>query len=139
MSDKQRPFRTPKTGELWGKLKPQARKMRHTPTAAENALWQRLRNHQVAGLHFRRQHSIDRFIVDFYCTDARLAIEIDGSIHDQPNADAERQQRLETLGLSVLRFTNDEVLNSIGDVIRRIEQAASGEPPGRAENRLPGG
>jgi very-short-patch-repair endonuclease len=63
MTDK--PFRTPQTGALWGKLKPLAREKRHEPTRAENILWQRLRRHQLAGFQFRRQHAIGRFIVDF--------------------------------------------------------------------------
>ncbi|HVO68667.1 MAG TPA: endonuclease domain-containing protein [Aggregatilineaceae bacterium] len=124
MTDRKRPFRTPKTGRLWGKLKPLARQMRHAPTSAEDALWQRLRNRQVAGLHFRRQHSIDRFIVDFYCAEVRLVIEVDGPSHAGPTCDAERQEYLEALGLRVLRVTDAEVLAEIDAVMARIAQAA---------------
>jgi very-short-patch-repair endonuclease len=101
-----------------------ARSMRHTPTPAENTLWQRLRNRQVAGLKFRRQHSIDRFIVDFYCAEACLVIEIDGPAHAEPNADADRQHTLESLGLRVLRFSNDDVLSDPDAVLARIISAA---------------
>jgi very-short-patch-repair endonuclease len=59
---------------LWEKLKPIARQMRHEPTLAENALWQRLRNRQIANARFRRQHNIDRFVVDFYCAEVGLII-----------------------------------------------------------------
>jgi very-short-patch-repair endonuclease len=75
-----------------------ARSMRHTPTRAEKTLWQRVRNRQVGGLKFRRQHSIDRFIVDFYCAEACLVIEIGGPAHAESNADADRQHTLESLG-----------------------------------------
>ena len=97
-----------------------SREMRRAPTPAEDALWQRLRNRQLAGAKFRRQHPIDRYIVDFYCADAQLVIEVDGSAHDEPNHDAERQEVLETLGLRVLRFRNAEVFERIEDVLSAI-------------------
>jgi very-short-patch-repair endonuclease len=100
-----------------------ARAMRREPTPAENALWLRIRNRQVDDMKFRRQHSIDRFIVDFYCAEAELVIEIDGSVHDEPNADLERQQTFENLGLRVLRFSNDDVLNEVEEVIAQIKKA----------------
>jgi very-short-patch-repair endonuclease len=124
MSDNPTPFGT--SPALWEKLRPIARQMRHDPTPAEDALWQHLRRNQVNGLHFRRQHSIDRFIVDFYCRSARLVIEVDGPIHDYtPEEDAIRQEFLETLGLRVLRFDNDAVLNEIEGVLERIYEAVS--------------
>jgi very-short-patch-repair endonuclease len=100
------------------------RSMRHTPTPAENVLWQRIRNRQVGALKFRRQHSIDRFIVGFYCAEARLVIEIDGPFHAEPNADADRQHILESLGLRVQRFSNDDVLRDPDAVIAQIISAA---------------
>ncbi|MBP8972550.1 MAG: endonuclease domain-containing protein [Anaerolineae bacterium] len=96
-----------------------AREMRREPTPAEDLLWQRLRRKQL-GVCFRRQHSIDRFIVDFYCAEASLVVEIDGPIHDQPNADAERQAVLEGLGLRVLRVSNAETERAPDEVIARI-------------------
>ncbi|MQY72086.1 MAG: DUF559 domain-containing protein, partial [Dehalococcoidia bacterium] len=66
---------------LWEKLKPLAREMRRAPTLAEEVLWQHLRNSQMGGFKFRRQHPIDRFIVDFYCFKIRLVIEVDGPVH----------------------------------------------------------
>lgn len=68
--------------ELYAKLKPLGRQMRKDPTPAEDTLWQAVRKHQVAGLKFRRQHSIGQFIVDFYCSDLRLIVEVDGPVHD---------------------------------------------------------
>jgi very-short-patch-repair endonuclease len=102
-----------------------ARDMRNNPTRAERALWQRLKGRQVKGLRFRRQHSIDRFIVDFYCAEARLVIEVDGPSHAGPTYDAERQDCLEALGL---RVTDAEVLVEIDAVIARIAQTAPGSP-----------
>ena len=95
--------------------------MRCEPTPAEEKLWQKLRNKQLLGLKFRRQHSIERFIVDFYCGKVRLVVEVDGSIHDYTQEeDALRQAFLESLGLRVLRFSNAEVLDSVDRVLEVI-------------------
>ena len=67
--------------QLWHRLKPLAREMRLNPTPAEDRLWQRLRRSQIHGTPFRRQHTIERFIVDFYCPQAQLVIELDGPIN----------------------------------------------------------
>lgn len=107
--------------ELWHKLKPLARQMRRKPTLAEERLWQKLRNKQVLGFKFRRQHSIDRFIVDFYCGEAKLVIEVDGSIHQYTQEqDALRQKFLESLGLRVIRFANEEVFDCVEGVLESI-------------------
>ncbi|MFO0761076.1 MAG: endonuclease domain-containing protein [Byssovorax sp.] len=105
-------------------LKPLARVMRKEPTAAEALLWKRLADSTVLGQKFRRQHVIDRFIVDFYCPTARLAIELDGPIHDDHREyDAARQATLESLGIRVLRFTNDEVMTSLDTITATIARA----------------
>jgi very-short-patch-repair endonuclease len=112
---------TPK--DIYKNTKLLAREMRREPTAAENHLWQRLRKEQVLGFKFRRQYTIDRFIVDFYCTDAWLVIEVDGSIHEeQAEADQLRTEFLESLGLHVLRFSNGEVIQQTNGVIERIAE-----------------
>ncbi len=109
---------------LWEKLKPLAREMRKNPTPAEEKLWQRLRRKQMLGYKFRRQHALERFIVDFYCHDAGLVIEVDGPIHQYtPEEDAIRQEFLESLGLRVLRFTNEQVERDIEGVLAAIAQA----------------
>jgi very-short-patch-repair endonuclease len=119
MSDKR--FYTPKTGQLWGALKPAVRQLRHDQTRAEDVLWEHLRDRQIANLKFRRQHAIDRFVVDFYCADASLVIEVDGPVHDGSRAqDALRQEILENMGLRIIRFSNDDVMNHIDDVIASI-------------------
>ncbi|MCB9450786.1 MAG: endonuclease domain-containing protein [Anaerolineaceae bacterium] len=110
--------------ELWEKLKPLARQMRHEPTPAEDILWQRLRNRQVSGAKFRRQYAIERFIVDLACLEYRLIIEIDGDIHDyQQDYDMLRQAFLEAQGFQVLRFSNDDVLQSLDVVVTIIREA----------------
>ncbi len=114
-------WRTPP--HLWEKLKPLAREMRKNPTPAEEALWEELRKQRL-GVKFRRQHAIERFIVDFYCGEAGLAIEVDGPIHQYAaEQDAIRQQFLESQGLRVLRFANDEVLNDLEKALETIRQA----------------
>ena len=107
--------------ELWDKLKPLAREKRAAPTQAEACLWQSLRGRRFHGLKFRRQHSIERFIVDFYCAEAHLIVEVDGPIHEYSREDdAIRQQFLEVQGFTVMRFTNAEVLTEMGGVLARI-------------------
>ncbi len=116
--------------ELWEKLKPLARQMRHKPTSAENHLWQYLRNRLLLGYKFRRQHSIDRFIVDFWCSQAQLIIEVDGAIHQYTQAeDAIRQQFLETQGYKILRFSNQAVLYNTNEVLNKIQSFLLSQPP----------
>ncbi|MBK9746839.1 MAG: DUF559 domain-containing protein [Chloroflexi bacterium] len=117
---------------LYEKIQPIARELRMNPTPAEDWLWQRLRDKQL-GYKIRRQQTIERFIVDFYCPDARLVIEVDGEVHQyQADEDAARQTYLEALGLRVLRFTNEQVINTtiaVLDLIQRTiaEQVKSHE------------
>ncbi len=101
------------------------RQRRKNPTPAEKLLWSHLRNSQVDNLKFRRQHPFGRYLVDFYCYAKRLIIEVDGPIHErQAEDDQLRQSELEAAGYHFLRFTNDEVLNSIGTVIVKISKVA---------------
>ena len=113
---------------IYRDMKERARFMRRHPTLSEAILWKRLRKRQVKGFQFRRQHPIVRFIVDFYCAEAKLVIEVDGSAHDQPGHDeydAERQNFLEALGLRVLRFSDSKVVTETEDVLRKIADAVS--------------
>lgn len=90
-----------------------SRALRRDATSAERRLWSLLRNRRLAGRKFRRQHPIDRFIVDFFCPEERLAIELDGAVHHDParaEADTRRQRILESHGVRVVRFSNREVL-----------------------------
>jgi very-short-patch-repair endonuclease len=109
--------------KLWTKLKPKARGMRRAPTDAEAYLWDALRNRQVEGARFKRQQPIDRFIVDFYCAEARLVIEVDGPIHDdQREQDTVREGFLNSAGFRILRFTNEQVLESRRAVVDEIRK-----------------
>lgn len=84
--------------------------LRKNQTAAEKELWKILRRNQLEGFRFRRQHPLSGYIVDFYCPELKLAIEVDGSIHDSiADSDAARDCHLRTLGYSVLRIRNEEV------------------------------
>jgi very-short-patch-repair endonuclease len=99
-----------------------SRKLRRSQTAAEAKAWRILRNRQVLGLKFRRQHVVDGFIVDFYCASENLVIELDGSVHDNPIAaeyDHFRSKHLATKGLSTLRVRNEDVC--LTTITRRIE------------------
>jgi len=90
-----------------------AKSMRHTATDAEHLMWQVLRAKRFMNLKFRRQHVIKPYIVDFYCHEIGLVIELDGSQHGTDDAieyDAERTQFLEALGLTVVRYWNYDVL-----------------------------
>lgn len=106
------------------KLKELARQLRKNMTRGEVILWQRLKCKQVRGYDFDRQRPIDQFIVDFYCKQLMLAIEIDGSSHDSEQAqqrDHERQSRLESLGVRFLRFRESEACNNTDAVVDAIE------------------
>jgi very-short-patch-repair endonuclease len=99
-----------------------AREMRQPQTPAEATLWRALRD-RALGYKFRRQHPIERFIVDFYCAQTKLCIEIDGAAHmdpDQRAYDLARTAYLEEMGYKVIRFTNDDVRYDLNGVIDKI-------------------
>jgi len=98
------------------------KKLRSLPTKAEYVLWQELRKEKI-GYRFRRQVSIDAFIVDFYCHELKLIIEVDGPIHnEQKDYDEIREEYLKNLGYSILRFTNEEVLFYRENTIQKIKE-----------------
>ncbi len=110
--------------EYAGYLKELARKLRNNMTLGEVLLWQRLKRKQMRGYDFDRQRPIDRYIIDFYCKDLKLAIEIDGSSHDGEAAkvnDRIRQERLESLGVRFLRFSDTDVKQNMDMVLNAIE------------------
>ena len=103
-------------------LKQLARQLRNNSTLAEVLLWQELKARKFYGFDFDRQKPIDAYIVDFYCKELQLAIEIDGDSHDYSyTEDAIRQQRLEALGVLFLRFTDAEVKQNMANVLRTID------------------
>jgi very-short-patch-repair endonuclease len=112
-------------------LKAPSRELRKQMRDAEQALWQHVRRKQILGLQFYRQKPLLSFIVDFYCPKAKLVIELDGSQHYEPDhraRDRERDARLNTLGLRVLRFDNRQVLREMDAVLEVIRRAAEESP-----------
>ena len=100
-----------------------ARELKHRSTEAEQKLWSLLRNRQLNGKKFRRQHAIANYVVDFYCNECRLVIELDGNFHTEPDAkvyDQSRTALLNEMGITVLRFWNEEVLNNPSKVLQNI-------------------
>jgi very-short-patch-repair endonuclease len=105
-----------------------ARNLRKSMTESEKLLWGSLRNRQLNGMKFRRQHPLDIFIADFYCHEKKLVIELDGEIHDkkeQMEYDDGRSFELEEKGFKILRFRNEEVINDIQSVLKRIIEATT--------------
>ncbi|HSL28971.1 MAG TPA: DUF559 domain-containing protein [Anaerolineales bacterium] len=101
-----------------------ARELRREMTPAEKVLWQELRANKL-GVHFRRQQLIAGLIIDFYCHKAALVIEVDGDIHDlKQEEDARREKVLNELGLRIVRFRNDEVINKLSLVLGKIKELA---------------
>lgn len=102
-------------------LKPLARKLRKEGTLGEVLLWNAIKGKQIDGLSFYRQRPIDNYIVDFFCPERMLAIEIDGSSHGfRGEEDIARQERLESLGVRFLRFTEADVRAELPAVVERI-------------------
>lgn len=102
-------------------LKVYAREMRKKMPDAEQLLWHLLRNRRVAGAKFRRQHPVGRYILDFYCVEKRLAIELDGSQHsEQVDYDQKRDTYLNLQGIHVLRFWNNQMLLETEAVLESI-------------------
>jgi very-short-patch-repair endonuclease len=101
-----------------------ARELRKDETEAENKLWTKLRKNQILGLQFRRQHPINIFVADFYCPRIKLVIEVDGSIHEifeYAEHDIGRSEILNDFGITVIRFTNEQILNNLDGTIKEIE------------------
>jgi very-short-patch-repair endonuclease len=102
-----------------------ARTMRHIPTEAERLLWERLRKRQVDNYYFRRQHPLSNYIADFYCHSQKLIIEVDGNIHNSPEAieyDKSREYVLKEFGYTIIRINNSEIFEDIDSVIKKIAE-----------------
>ena len=113
--------------EAIGKLYQYGRELRQESTEAEKLLWEELRNRKLIGLKFRRQHPLDKFIVDFYCNEKKLVVELDGSVHDEKinkEYDEARTAMLVGLNIIVLRFKNEDVINNLKGVLKKISDAA---------------
>lgn len=102
-----------------------AKALRKNSTPAEKRLWKIIRDRKMLGLKFRRQHPLKYFIADFYCHEALLVLEVDGSIHtleEIKQYDKEREAMIAELGLTVLRFTNEEVFTEPEKIEREVEK-----------------
>ena len=113
---------------------PLARKLRRNSTDAESLLWDRLRNRRLLGFKFRRQNQFGKYVADFYCDEGKLVIECDGGIHEEPEAwhhDQNRDAYMSSLGLRIMRFTNERVLSETEDILKTIGDylTARGEAP----------
>ncbi len=109
------------SNEKFRSLRTKARDLRNTPTGAEQRLWEELRLRRLAGFRFRRQKVIYPFIVDFYCPDKKLIIEVEGGVHEkQQDYDHAREETFQDLGYKVLRFKNTEIENELDKVLQRI-------------------
>jgi len=105
------------------KLKEYARKLRKNSTYTEIMLWNYLKGKQMMGCDFDRQRPIDNYIVDFYCKDIQLAIEVDGESHySNRKSDKKRELRLNKLGVTVLRFDDMEIVYELNEVLKKIER-----------------
>ncbi|MBK0370722.1 endonuclease domain-containing protein [Flavobacterium sp. SE-1-e] len=102
-----------------------AKKLRESSTEAEEKLWLALKDNGIDGYKFRRQHPLSIYVVDFYCHALKFVIEIDGGYHldqEQQLLDEKRTSDIEFQGLKVIRFTNEEVLMKLPEVIDRIKE-----------------
>ncbi len=115
-----------------------ARELRKHQTEAEEVLWQFLRNRKLNRFKFRRQHPVsEMYVLDFYCSKIKLAIELDGSHHmekEQQEHDTERTHILKHLGIRVIRFTNAEALNNTEQVLKQILEICNASLPSPDEN-----
>jgi leucyl-tRNA synthetase len=114
--------------EQWKSTIENAKKNRKEPTEAENLIWQNVRDRKIDNLKFRRQHPIAGFIPDFVCLEKNLIIEIDGGYHneeEQIKFDKAREEWLKEYGFTMLRFTNEEVINEVSSVLQKVRVAAS--------------
>lgn len=111
--------------------KEKRRILRNNMTSAERLLWERLRKRQVKNKRFLRQFSVGKYVIDFYCPEIKLAIEVDGETHssdEEIEYDQNRQTELEDFGISFLRITNEEIFGNIHNVILKIETVIDETP-----------
>jgi very-short-patch-repair endonuclease len=109
-----------------------ARDLRRTMTLPEVLLWQQIRARRLDGIRFRRQHPIGPYILDFFCEDARLAVEVDGESHSQAEAvehDNRRTEWLNARGISVVRIPARDVLSELAAVVDHIQRQVRDQPP----------
>ena len=104
-------------------FKEKRRELRKNSTVTERILWDKLRDNQLFDIKFKKQFGVGIYIIDFYCPKAKLAIEIDGSVHESKDAkeyDKIRDEYISSLGINTIRFKNDEILNNLDVVLNKI-------------------
>ena len=109
-----------------------ARELRRRLTLPEVILWQALRGRRLDGIRFRRQHPVGPYILDFYCEDAKLAVEVDGSGHEHPDQwrhDGRRTEWLGLRGIAVMRIAARDVLGNLEGVLARLKDRVQNPPP----------
>ncbi len=101
--------------------------LRKNMPSAEIILWSRLKSRQMLGYKFRRQYSVDHYILDFYCPELKLAVEIDGeshfNAHGRKENDLKRQRFIESFGIQFVRYTNNEIVENIAGVLQNLSTA----------------
>lgn len=111
---------------------PRRKLLRRNLSKAEILLWLQLKNKKINGHKFRRQYSVGRYVVDFYCPELKLAVEIDGGYHladDAREYDEIRQKNIESYGIRFLRFSDKEVMKNIFGVIKSIQEFSQSSSP----------
>ena len=104
-------------------MKQRRKTLRKNLSKAEAIMWNHLSRRQMNGYKFRRQHSVDQYVIDFYCPELKLAIEIDGDSHFMSGAEVQdkiRQEYIESFGIKFLRFTNEDVYKNIDGVCQTV-------------------
>jgi len=122
----------PQTSPYFHYMPSRAKRLRQQPTWAEKLAWRWLRGRRFNGYKFRRQHPVGRYFVDFFCVEALLAIELDGSGHGHPEQkahDAEREQFLQSLGIMTLRFWNHRLRHDRDTIRNRIFEVLQQRAP----------
>jgi very-short-patch-repair endonuclease len=114
-----------------------ARSLRQRSTDAERKLWSRLRDRRLMGFKFKRQVPRGRYVVDFLCVEAGVAVEVDGSQHADSQADRMRTAQLEGEGLKVLRFWNNDILNNMDGVLIVISEVLTARSPSPGAQSAP--
>ena len=106
---------------------PKRKQLRNNPTYAEKILWLSLRKRQVEGVRFLRQYSVNKFVIDFYAPEIKLAIEVDGcSYTGKEKYDMERQKYIENFNIMVIRFKNEQVIGNPDEVVEEIKAVIRG-------------
>ena len=115
------------------------RKLRQKSTKAEEILWKYLRGRKLLGLKFRRQYSIDQFVVDFFCPELKVGIEVDGGVHNEKEVkvhDENREGFINSFGIKILRIKNETVIDEIDKTLNLIKDFIEHHNKVKSKNKL---